>query len=123
VKKEHKLPIKMGQLLSFSSKLLVNRFLTDQEDEVLAKIQQEELKERLQLAATKQVLVVLHVATKKSNQYETVSGFIATKKINGSHIIVKSATAKKQLRMIAVETIVKMSQLPLTPPEKPAHEA
>ncbi|EOT46020.1 hypothetical protein IGK74_000006 [Enterococcus sp. AZ150] len=123
MKKEHRLPTKMGQLLSFSSKILVNRFLTDEEDEVLARIQQEELKQRLQLAATQSVLVVLHIETKKATQFETISGFIANKTVDGSHIIVKSATAKKQLRMIEVASIVKMSQLPLTPPNKPAHEA
>lgn len=123
MKKEHKLPTKMGQLLSFSSKLLVNRFLTDKEDEALAQQQQKELVQRLQLAAEQQVLVVLHLESKKTMQHEMVSGFIANKTITGSHIIVKVVTAKKQLRMIEVASIVKMSQLPMTPPKKSVHEA
>lgn len=113
--KERAIQVKMGKLLSFSSKFLLDRFLTDEAEEEYALIKAKDFSQRLQLAAEHQVLVVLHIQTKQAKQPEMISGWVLTKRRSCEQVIIKLLNKPAQLRLVEVNSIVKMSQLPLTP--------
>lgn len=115
VSKERAIQVKMGKLLSFSSKFLLDRFLTDEADEEYALIKAKDFSQRLQLAAERHVLVVLQIQIKQAKQPETVSGWVLTKRRSCEQVIIKLLDKPAQLRLVEVNSIVKMSQLPLAP--------
>lgn len=118
MEKGRSIQVKMEKLLTDSSKLFVDRFLTDEADEANAFAQAKDFSERLQLAAAYKVLVVLQIQTKQAKNPETISGWVLKKRTNGKQVIIKLLNGPTQWRIVDVTSIKKMSQFPLAKDSK-----
>lgn len=62
-------------------------------------------------AARRKALVVLQLKTKKVAQFETVVGFVTTKRKIDQQVVIKIQNNLQQLRIIALQDIEKVSVL------------
>ncbi|MDH6365708.1 hypothetical protein M2139_002737 [Enterococcus sp. PF1-24] len=100
------------KLTSFLSKTKFGSLFDDTADQVALEKMQAEILKQLQLAAAQKGIVVLKLQEDEFVQnYETVSGWIASKTVSGDHVMIKTSGDQQQIRMVPIAQIKKISLL------------
>ncbi|MGK0552175.1 hypothetical protein ACSFB8_08595 [Enterococcus faecalis] len=108
----HKSTMKsITKLISQSSQNFFSAFLEDSQDKKNKVKERKAIIKQLQVAAAQKSLVVLQLKKVPTAQkFETVSGWIVSKKI-GDSLMVRLQEDPQQLRMILVDSVMKVSAL------------
>ncbi|MGX7174190.1 hypothetical protein [Enterococcus ratti] len=103
---------KLTKLVTHTSYQLFDSFVNDTEKIAENVRLQRKFILELQKAATQHSLVILQVrANHKSNKYETLSGWVATKTIEKEVVMIRLRNQGQQLRMIPIEQIERITSL------------
>lgn len=105
---------KFARLLSNTSHSFLASLLHDSADKKEARKATADILQKLRKAAVQNSLVVLQVQdVDNPAKYETVSGWIATKKISDDKVLIQVQGDNQPLRMIPTYTIKKVTALTL----------
>ncbi|MEY8446504.1 hypothetical protein AALA44_10175 [Enterococcus ratti] len=103
---------KLTKLVTHTSYQLFDSFVNDTEKIAENVRLQRKFILELQKAETQHSLVILQVRTNhKSNKYETLSGWVATKTIEKEVVMIRLRNQGQQLRMIPIEQIERITSL------------
>lgn len=92
------------------SKSKLGAFLDDSVNQAAKQVAEKNIIRQLQLAASQKSTVVLRLQEENSNNFETVSGWVATKSVGEEHVMIKVA-GDNQIRMLPIAQIKKISML------------
>lgn len=93
------------------SKSKLGAFLDDSVNQAAKQVAEKNIIRQLQLAASQKSTVVLRLQEDNSNNFETVSGWVATKSVGEEHVMIKLAGDDQQIRMLPIAQIKKISML------------
>ncbi|MHC5269483.1 hypothetical protein ACYSNO_09915 [Enterococcus sp. LJL98] len=99
---------KIGQRIVMTSVTLLDHLFNDH---LVAEQLLEESRIKLMEAALNHSMVVLQLQTEKIDRFETVVGFVASKKMDKGHVVIKMQNNPNQLRIIPLNQIEKVSVL------------
>lgn len=96
-----------SRMISRSSQQFLASFLDDSD---VDQKEQAEIRKQIQLAIAQKSLVVLQIQEQPgSTKFETLSGWIISKRISNDSIMLRLQNDPQQIRMIAIQSIQKFS--------------
>lgn len=96
-----------SRMISKSSQQFLASFLDDSD---VDQKEQAEIRKQIQLAIAQKSLVVLQIQDQPgSTKFETVSGWIISKRISNESIMLRLQNDPQQIRMITIQSIQKFS--------------
>lgn len=103
---------KLTKLVTHTSYQLFDSFVNDTEKIAENVRLQGKFVLELQKAATQHSLVILQVrANRKSNKYETISGWVVTKNVEKEVVMIRLQNKEQQIRMVPIDQIEKITSL------------
>ncbi|MFV0558271.1 MAG: hypothetical protein ACK5MW_06495 [Enterococcus sp.] len=106
---------KLSRLVADTSNALLDNFINDTAERQMQDQISLAMLNALETAAQQSSLVVLQVESVPGNlKFETVSGWVVSKKINHAQLVVKLQNDPQQMRIVSIASIQKVSVLTLT---------